>query len=70
MHCFRVPSRLRADSEDEMNISLNSGGKSESDAPREQLLAHSSDASSRKSNFSMRVKGRKLGSIRPKQKIA
>lgn len=70
MHCFRVPNRLRADSEEDMNISLNSGGRSENNQPREQLLAPSSDASSRKSNFSMRVKGRKLGSIRSKQKIA
>jgi len=52
MHCFRVPSRL---SEEDSNVSLKSGGKSENDAPREQLMAHSSDASSRKSNFSMRV---------------
>lgn len=70
MHCFRVPSRLRADSEEDSNASLKSGGKSENSAPREQLMAHSSDASSRKSNFSMRVKGRKLGGIRQTQKIA
>jgi len=71
MHCFKVPSRLRADSEEESaSLSVKSDGKGDININQESLLLYSlSDASSRKSNFSLRVKGRKLGSLRPKKKI-
>ena len=71
MHCFKVPGRLRTDSEEEItSLSLKSEGKGETNVNQESLIKLSSDASSRKSNFSLRVNGGALGRLRTKKKIS
>lgn len=60
---------MRTDSGDE-SLKSDNGSQGESSIQKDFQLLNSSDASSRQSSFSMRVKGRKLGSIGSKKKLA